>query len=864
MADCERIQRTLDAAASEPTASDKLVSALLHAVGCADCRPGRDLGALVPHELAREAFDSFADALERGRPLTGESALSQLHVAECDDCGKAFGRVLAERSGATLEAETRSLDALVQVVTANFLSDDDPVIRRRARKMLELHKERGMSLSAETQAAVGRSIPSPKDYPRIALAATFGLRQGPMSSMARLIHELTPYLYEHKPHLYILEGSFRLILRCGLLRRYPDDLLHCVAPGHLGGLTDVGAALAGDSVVGLRGVFDGHGPEIASRLDLDWGIDCVVYLIDPLDATSTQAETLAIKRECAVTNTPFLDTYTSAVEFFGLLHAAAGASVPDNALAAELHEPFGYTRFPHDVLGLVAHDDNKPALLRFARDNPRFLERFRQRLGTETTAMLLNGTIPDRVVDPATTHACELLRDTQEGNAEGRYVEELARGRNGGNMQIAEAVAMGVCDSVILLEEPRPPGDIGVTHRLIEYNARLSNQPNRLNASGRQMLIHDPRTAAVWAELWEQFPDGYPGPVTLETTFREVLGVELVLARPREGQDCWTSIAKEAAWYLLSAIADRSANDPGHGRTRVTVSCGGAMRDVIDNIGGGGESHTVGEGGDNYAVATLLMQRIKDHQDRYTAAIKGCTEDYPQYKRRIEQLAHRRKLTLVAHPDDAELWSIGSVTVAPMVGHFGDAADDLVEATAVSAALAKTLRGEALPLKKSAFTPIKRAQPLPPELHKHWATTDIAIVTGHDLHDHVFRSGSPVPLAKGMVDDLRTQGAVGEIAGLYLTADGNLVVPRGLARNGMRLDHLTRVVDTGRGRASILVAGAETSDDDTPPPRTQTVLAAIKAGAVSAFVTDPVYANEVLRQHVRRRATMPLVGALDA
>lgn len=451
MSDCERIQRVLDDASPGGTAEDALVAALMHAINCADCRSRRSLGELVPHTLAQAAFASYADALGEDRVLLARDALAELHIAACDDCGQAFGQLLAGRS---LTAAP-PLDAIFEQVTAEFLVEDDPIIRRRAREQLNRREQRGIVLTPETKDAMARSIPSPKDYPRIALAATIGLRQGPMSTMARLIHELTPYLREHQPHLYILEGSFQLILRCGLLRGYPDHLLHCVAPGTLGGLTDLGAALAGDSVVGLEDIFGPAGKDIASRLDLDWGIDCVVYLIDPTDAVSTQADTLSLKRECALTNTPFLDTYTSAIEFFGLLHAASSAHAPRNGLADDLLEPLGYDRFPHDVVGLVAHDAHKPALLQFARDNVDFLMRFKQRLGTETTAMLLNGKLPDRVDnDPVIVHATEQLREAREGVDDRPFVVELASGREGGNMQIAEAVAMGICDSVLLLEEP--------------------------------------------------------------------------------------------------------------------------------------------------------------------------------------------------------------------------------------------------------------------------------------------------------------------------------------------------------------------------------------------------------------------------
>jgi methylglyoxal synthase/DNA-binding transcriptional regulator LsrR (DeoR family) len=606
--------------------------------------------------------------------------------------------------------------------------------------------------------------------------------------------------------------------------------------------------LVGGAVVGLDGVFKEHAEEVAAGLDLDWTIDCVVYLIDPLDATSMQPETLALKRECAVTHTPFLDTYTSAVEFFGLLGASASTHSYAGALPDDLREPFGYTGFPHDVLAMIAHDSNKEALLEFARENIAFLSRFAQRIGTATTAALLNGHVPDRIEDAAIKHASELLRVALESaGVDLPWVDAVASGREGGNMQIAEAVAMGMCDSVIVFEEPRPLAEYGITHQLIERNARRSNHPDQLGARGKQMLLHDPRSTAVWAQLWEPLlKDG--GPVSLETAYRDAFGVELVIAHAQASDDGrWNAITVEAAWYLLSAIGMARTSDEGlRGHTRVTVACGAAMCDMIDKI---------------HPVATELSLSISEQHRRYQELVEACKSKFEKFAPRIEQLAQRRRLSLAPASDEAALWSMGSVTIAPIVGRLGGV--DRVEATTVARRLAKELRCSALELDAMAFPQTSLVPNR--ELRRHWATTDIAVVTCDDLSPEWFSSGSPVALPQRMIDNLDAKGAIGEIAGIYIDVNGSEVFPDAYARHGMTLSQLRQIVQKGAGSASIMLAGTPPEhDDDKPPRRTATVCAALRAGAVSVLVSDAEFAIAVLREEARYQGEPTTGGSRES
>src|SRR5437870_9787424 len=130
----------------------------------------------------------------------------------------------------------------------------------------------------------------------IGLFANRSLRDGPDSLLIRLLRELEPYWREVlQPEIYALEGTYRALLRYGVLQDYPR--LHALPPGRHGGIV----ALT-DRVVASGGP----------------AIDRVIYLMDPHDPTSMLPDSVALKRECVVTGTTFLATYTAAMEWYAL------------------------------------------------------------------------------------------------------------------------------------------------------------------------------------------------------------------------------------------------------------------------------------------------------------------------------------------------------------------------------------------------------------------------------------------------------------------------------------------------------------------------------------------------------------------
>jgi len=135
---------------------------------------------------------------------------------------------------------------------------------------------------------------SKKRTETIGLFANRALRTGAGQLADPFIRKFEPYLREVlKPEIYALEGTYRALLRYGLLHGYPG--LHPLPPGRQGEIV----ALT-DMVVAPGAV----------------AIDRVIHLIDPRDPTSMLSDSVALKRECVVTGKTFLATYTAAAEWY--------------------------------------------------------------------------------------------------------------------------------------------------------------------------------------------------------------------------------------------------------------------------------------------------------------------------------------------------------------------------------------------------------------------------------------------------------------------------------------------------------------------------------------------------------------------
>lgn len=670
--------------------------------------------------------------------------------------------------------------------------------------------------------------PSPEDFTRIGLVATSTLRQGPTSTFARMVRELTPYLMRHQPHLYAVEGAYRTIVACGLLRDFPTDHLHCLPPGRLGALVDMSAGVAGEPVAGLDDLLDGEEAAIRRQLDLDWTLDCVVYLIDPLASTSTMPETLALERQCAYAGKPFLDTYVSIIEWFGLLdsNALAGSQRRhhvDPGVSALMNR----RAFPYQTIALLAHDDVKQAMEEFVLKYLPFLTRFDKRIGTGGTAERLNLAL--------SRHAAEL---GDRGLESEPWVQELVPGMRGGNVQIGESVAMGLCDAALCFGDPRP----GMNTHLFERTARIGNDRDRL--SSQLTLLHDASSASAWALMWIEMGER-PAPITLMTAFADLFEVDLVLADPLDvdaAHDSWASIAEQTAWFLASAMgAGRTRTDRPDDPKRVTIACGSAMADVVAAIDGD--------------ISTSLNERIRVERERHDDMLAAAIDEFPHLRRRIERMAQRKRLTLRTTKDHSALWNVGPVVVAPMIGNFGVSTE--FEAVTNATMLADEFGGSWLPMDSTAFEGTAKHDRTGADLPRHWASTDIVLMTCADLSPELFGGEYKVP--SGMYADLKAD-AVGEVAGLYLGEDGREVASPRFARRGMPFDEIKAVARSHDNRTAIMAVGT-----DHKMTRVGTTLAALNAGIVSALVTDVRFATEILKRHLeppRRRA--PVISQAPA
>lgn len=396
--------------------------------------------------------------------------------------------------------------------------------------------------------------------PAIAVLASRSLRLGPDSPAARFIRRFQPYFREVlRPELHLLEGTYRSLLRCGLLHDYEPVVR--VPPGGEGGLV----ALSDRVVSGLP---DGR------------RLDAVVYFSDPRDATSLFPDSLALKRECVVTRTPFLASEAAAVAWFGLDWLArdgrsAAAGHIDDAAAKAL----GMRGDPADeAVALIAHDTLKAEMLAFADEHRGFLSRFGARLGTGTTGALLNGRIPERLGEPA-PEVEDLTGRLRGLSAAGDWVTGMASGPRGGDVQIAELVRQRRCQAVVFFEDP---------HVSREHEADIQLMERATRIPGNEVLcLHDPATAREWAARHQRCEaadrDGW---MTLIDACRRRWGVELVpVASADHGGDARTALLEAAAWYIRALVSERARGMASSAaRLRVGVGDGGLLGELLDVI----------------------------------------------------------------------------------------------------------------------------------------------------------------------------------------------------------------------------------------------------------------------------------------
>lgn len=646
--------------------------------------------------------------------------------------------------------------------------------------------------------------------------ASRSLRIGPDSLLIRWVRELEPYLREVlQPEIYAVEGTYRALLRYGLLHDYPH--LYSLPAGLQGGIV----ALA-DRVIA------GHGDAAAA------GIDRVIYLIDPSDPTSLFPDSLALKRECVVTGKVFLATYTAASEWYTLQWYASAIQAGDSPeptlaryfLPQTLLEgllPEAGQGIGNQAIGLIAHDTKKKEMLQFAQAHFHFLKAFQSRLATGTTGALLNGQLPQRLVTvweglEAETQAFEkvghLPRRLGQALEDRRQLEALARqlaeglngeswvsafpsGPQGGDVRIADVVREGRCQKVLFFEDPHVSREHEADIQLLERTTRIL---------GREAVcLHDMVSATEWARHWEAcIAGGMANPTTLFQAFRRLWGVELVLAdlgkeKPAdqvEEEAIWRDIVDKAAWYAFGLIAERALARRRTGDTaRVAVTWGYGMHELIE-----------------------ALRQVKTQ-------LAGLNRDYPNLSRPVVGARFRTP---------------GNVLALPMIGIIG-ATNPRNEANHNAALLGELFGGKTVSLPHVAFCEERYQKEIQDSIQAmvlHWDDLDVALLTCDEVKRHFTTALLPEMLHSQMA---RTAAA--EIGGLYLKRTGAETIPKHYRRVGMSQPQLRAIAAKG---GAILIAGAQQQ-------RLEPALAALQGGVVSVLVTNLDFAWGVLKRHTAQK-----------
>ena len=182
--------------------------------------------------------------------------------------------------------------------------------------------------------------------------------------------------------------------------------------------------------------------------DASRGLDAVIYLIDPVDPSSTFPEAVALKRQCIIHGKPFLSTLAGAREWFELEAIAAGAK-EDATLDAVFD-------LRSEAIALVAHDAMKPSMLSLVEQHFDSFARFAVRYATGTTGGLLN----------------EMAMRIKGKDAGRNWVKPLLSGPLGGDAQIAELILDRQCRRMLFLEDPHVARQHEADIQLLERAAR--------------------------------------------------------------------------------------------------------------------------------------------------------------------------------------------------------------------------------------------------------------------------------------------------------------------------------------------------------------------------------------------------------
>ena len=187
---------------------------------------------------------------------------------------------------------------------------------------------------------------------------------------------------------------------------------------------------------------------VAGGTETSAPLDGAIYLIDPVDPSSTFPEALALKRQCITHHKPFVSTLAGAIDWIEVERMHAGLA-PEPVVD-------GLFRLEGQTVAMIAHDSLKGEMLAFADKYFDLLSRFARRVGTGTTGSRLNE-----------------LAWSRGWPADSRWVDPYLSGPMGGDAQIAELVLDRACQRVIFFEDPHVARQHEADIQLLERAVRV-------------------------------------------------------------------------------------------------------------------------------------------------------------------------------------------------------------------------------------------------------------------------------------------------------------------------------------------------------------------------------------------------------
>lgn len=260
---------------------------------------------------------------------------------------------------------------------------------------------------------------------RIGLAANRAHQDAPNSALVQLLQGSRARIEILQPELVIVGRTLDAIGQLGLLPNYAH--IERFPYGRQGGLMKLVARVVDTNPARL--------------------LDAIIYLIDPVDPSSTFPEAIALKRQCVIHGKPFLSTLYGAQEWFELEAIARGA-LPERRMDAAF-------RLGNETIALIAHDAMKERMLALAERHFDVLDKFGFRCATGTTGRLLNE-----------------LAVKIKGDAGRHWVKPFLSGPMGGDAQIAELILNHECRRVLFLEDPHVARQHEADIQLLERAAR--------------------------------------------------------------------------------------------------------------------------------------------------------------------------------------------------------------------------------------------------------------------------------------------------------------------------------------------------------------------------------------------------------